>query len=223
MTAGRRHVGLSRTLAIAALVIVAAAALFGAVAADVFSAGRLAHEDARLAQWLHAHATPTLTATLLVVTHVHSTFAIACYGALAALLLARSRHRREAAAVVVSIAGVLALNAGLKLAFARARPVFDDPLLTLGTYSFPSGHVAATTVFYGLLVAWSFARTRRPGLRALAAVAAPAAVVLVAFSRMYLGVHYLSDTVAAGAEGVAWLAICLGALAVSRQRAGIAP
>jgi undecaprenyl-diphosphatase len=38
-------------------------------------------------------------------------------------------------------------------------------------------------------------------------------IIAVAFSRMYLGVHYLSDVVAAFAEGVAWLAICVGALA----------
>ena len=100
----------------------------------------------------------------------------------------------------------------VKLAFQRARPAFDDPLLTLATYSFPSGHVAGSTIFYGL--------RRRLGVRADRGARAGAlprcsarrvAIALVAFSRMYLGVHYLSDVAAAFAEGVAWLAICASA------------
>ena len=48
-------------------------------------------------------------------------------------------------------------------------------------------------------------------------------IALVAFTRMYLGLHYLSDVVAAFAEGVAWLAICLSALAAYWHRARVAP
>jgi undecaprenyl-diphosphatase len=45
-----------------------------------------------------------------------------------------------------------------------------------------------------------------------------AAIALVAFTRMYLGVHYLSDVAAAFAEGVAWLALCLSALTAFWRR-----
>ena len=111
------------------------------------------------------------------------------------------------------MAGGLLLNVLMKLAFHRARPVFDDPLLTLSTYSFPSGHVAGSTILYGLVVVWVFGHTRRRSRRLLAVAGAFAAIGLVAFSRMYLGVHYLSDVSAAFAEGVAWLALCLSAFA----------
>jgi undecaprenyl-diphosphatase len=110
----------------------------------------------------------------------------------------------------------------MKLAFHRARPVLDDPLLTLASYSFPSGHVAGSTLMYGLIVAWAFTRTRRPLVRAAVVAAAAGAIVLVAFTRMYLGVHYLSDVVAAFAEGVAWLALCLSALTAFWGRAPLA-
>ena len=52
--------------------------------------------------------------------------------------------------MIVRVAGGLTLNVLMKLAFHRARPSFDDPLLTLTSYSFPSGHVAGSTLFYGL-------------------------------------------------------------------------
>ena len=200
-------------LGVGALLLVAAAWLFGAIAEGVAGGDRLTELDAEVAQWLHRHATPALTRTMLVWTNLHSTAAVGAYAAVAVLVLAVERSWRRLTLVVVAVAGGLALNVLMKLAFHRARPVFDDPLLTLSTFSFPSGHVAGSTIFYGLGVLWVFARTRRPLWRGLALVGAALAIAVVAFSRAYLGVHYLSDTAAAFAEGVAWLAICVGALA----------
>jgi membrane-associated phospholipid phosphatase len=200
-------------LAIGALLLIAAAWLFGAIAEDVVTSDRLTVQDAQIAEWLHRHAIAPVTTAMLVVTNLHSTVAVACYTAIVAVALWIRRERRRLAAVVVCVAGGLALNVLMKLAFHRARPVFDQPLLTLASYSFPSGHVAGSTIFYGLGVAWVFTRTTHWRWRLLAIVGAVAMIALVAFSRMYLGVHYLSDVGAAFAEGVAWLAICLSALA----------
>jgi membrane-associated phospholipid phosphatase len=211
--APRASAALGWRLGLGALLLVAAAWLFGAIAEDVVTSDRLTLVDAQVAEWLHRHATPALTRAMLVWTDLHSTLAIGAYTAIIALALALERRWRQLTLVVVAIGGGLALNVLMKLAFHRARPSFDDPLLTLSSYSFPSGHVAGSTIFYGLAVLWVFARTRRSLWRAIALAAAALLIVVVAFSRMYLGVHYLSDVSAAFAEGVAWLAICVGALA----------
>jgi undecaprenyl-diphosphatase len=200
-------------LGLGALVLIGAAWIFGAIAEDVVTSDRLTVLDSDVAHWLHRHATPLLTRAMLVWTDLHSTIAVGAYTAVIGLVLALERSWRRLTLVVVAVGGGLALNVLMKLAFHRARPVFDDPLLTLATYSFPSGHVAGSTIFYGLGVVLVFAETSRPLWRALALVGAALMIALVAFSRMYLGVHYLSDVSAAFAEGVAWLAICVGALA----------
>jgi undecaprenyl-diphosphatase len=210
---------LALRLAVGALLLIAAAWLFGAIAEDVVTSDRLTVLDVEVARWLRAHATPELTRWLLLVTDLHSTIAVSCYAAIVATALAWRREWRRLATVFVCVAGGLALNVLMKLAFHRARPVLDDPLLTLASYSFPSGHVAGSTLMYGLIVAWAFTRTRRPLVRAAVVAAAAGAIVLVAFTRMYLGVHYLSDVVAAFAEGVAWLALCLSALTAFWGRA----
>ena len=210
---------LALRLGVGALVLVLAAALFGAIAEDVATSDRLTVLDVELAQSLHDRATPALTRWMLVVTNLHSTIAVSCYAAIAGIALAAGRRWRRLITVFVCIAGGLTLNVLMKLAFHRARPVLDHPLLTLSSYSFPSGHVAGSTLMYGLLVAWVFTRTRSAALRAAAVLAAAAAIALVAFTRMYLGVHYLSDVAAAFAEGVAWLALCLSALAAFWRRA----
>lgn len=104
-----------------------------------------------------------------------------------------------------------------------ARPHFADPILTLSTCSFPSGHVAVSTVFHGLGVVWVSGQTRVAHWRVPAVVAAMVAIVLGAFSRMYLGVRYLSEVGATFVQGVARRAHCLGALAAFWRKAGAGP
>lgn len=199
-------------------VFVAAVLVFAAIAANVVSGGRLTTLDADIAGWLHRHATPALTAFMRIVSDLDSTFAVACYATAIALFQATRQRWRRVATLVVCVGGVLALNVLIKNAFQRPRPTFDDPLLTLATYSFPSGHVAGSTVLYGLFVLWVFGRTPRLHWRVLAIDGALLVVALVALSRMVLGVHYLSDVAAAFAEGVAWLTLCVSVMAVARPR-----
>ena len=204
-------------LGVGAVVLVAAAWLFGAIAEDVFTGDRITLVDVAIADWLHRRATPAVTRWMLLVTDLHSTFAVAAYASLAGLWLAWQRRWQRLLTLALCIGGGLALNVAMKLAFQRARPKFDEPLLTLSSYSFPSGHVLASTLLYGLCLAWVFGRTSRLGWRLLATSVALAAIALVAFTRMYLGVHYLTDVGAAFLEGVAWLALCL--IAMDRFRA----
>lgn len=210
-------------LAVGAAVLVGAASLFGAIAEDVVTGDRITILDVQLAQWLRAHAQPTLTAWMLVITNLHSTIAVSCYAALAALWFAHRREWRRVVTLALCIGGGLALNVAMKLAFHRARPVLADPLLTLSSYSFPSGHVVGSTILYGLLVVWVFAVTPRAGLRLGALCVALLAIALVAFTRLYLGVHFLSDVGAAFVEGVAWLALSLSGLAELWQRTSLFP
>jgi undecaprenyl-diphosphatase len=114
--------------------------------------------------------------------------------------------------LLLSVSGGLLLNNILKLAFHRARPQFDDPLLMLTTYSFPSGHTMNATVLYGALATFVFAKSKSWPPRIVAAAVAITFIVLVAFSRVYLGAHYLSDVLGAICEGLAWTALCLTAL-----------
>jgi len=101
------------------------------------------------------------------------------------------------------------LNRILKYVFQRPRPHFDDPLLSLSSYSFPSGHTMTATVVFGVLASYLFTTTQDWRRRALIVCVAGFLILLVGFSRIYLGVHYLSDVLGAMAEGLAWLALCL--------------
>ena len=186
-----------------------AGCLFLALAWSVSGHTRLVALDARIAEWLHAHGRPGLIAFLLAVTHLNSTAAIGAWSVLFGAALARLRERYWMLTLALAVGGAMLLNLLLKGAYERMRPRFEDPLVTLGTYSFPSGHTAAAVAFYGVLAAFLVSRFYDTRRRIVIVLGAIAMVALVAFSRVYLGAHYLSDVVAAVCSSTAWLVLCL--------------
>ena len=205
-------------LTIGALLLIAASAIFGAIAEDVSSADAITLLDVRIAQWLHLHTLPSVTRILLVITNIHSPGGIILMAGAAGLYLARCKAWYWLLSLTVAVAGGALLNIAMKYAFRRARPLFDDPLLTLTTYSFPSGHVAGSTVFYGVIACYLFSRIAGWPRRACIVLAAVCMVLLVGLSRMYLGVHYFSDVLGAIAEATAWLALTITAVSTLRRR-----
>jgi undecaprenyl-diphosphatase len=125
------------------------------------------------------------------------------------LIVAYLARRRIAAALAIAmiVYGGALLNIAMKHLAQRARPTLEDPLMALPTYSFPSGHAAASTVFGGLIciLVW---RSGVQGPRKGTAIACAAAwIALVGVSRVYLGLHYPTDVVAGMAEGLLWLIV----------------
>lgn len=196
-------------LTVGALVLTGFSWLFGGIAQDVVYGDPLTIVDQQVAAWFHGHAVPALTQALLVITYLHGVVAIAGYVALVAATLAWKRAWYWLLVLGLAVPGGMLVNVLMKLAFHRSRPSFDDPVLTLASYAFPSGHVAGATLFYGFLAALFATRRRGWSHKVAAGVCATALVMLVALSRLYLGVHYLSDVLAAFAEAVAWLTLCL--------------
>ena len=103
--------------------------------------------------------------------------------------------------VAMAIAGVA--GTVIKRTIPRARPSvktelrWGGPRFSTKYHAFPSGHVVASTAFFGVLV---FAR-RRVGLACLPIP------ILIGLSRMYLGAHYLSDVVCAAVLGILCAAV----------------
>lgn len=186
-----------------------AIATFATLAWQVKSLAPLVALDTRISQWLHFHGTPPLTAALLVVTHLHSMIGMTIATAVFGYVLLRMQERYWFLTLMLAMIGGTALNVLLKLTYERARPVFEDPIVSHLTYSFPSGHTATATTFYGVLAAFLVSRVWSHGKRRALVAAAVAMVALVAFSRVYLGAHYLSDVVAAACSSTVWLVACL--------------
>ncbi|WLI90420.1 phosphatase PAP2 family protein [Massilia sp. R2A-15] len=205
-------------LTVGVLLMVAAAWLFGDIAEDVVHNESITLLDVRLAHWFHVNATASMTRFMLLISNWHGMVGAPIMAALLALFFYRRRQHYWMMALFAVVPGGMLLNVLLKYVFHRARPSFDDPLLSLTTYSFPSGHTANAALLYGLVACWLWVHHRSIGARAACVAGACTMVALVGISRMYLGVHYLSDVLAAAAEGCAWLAVCITAISTLRRR-----
>jgi undecaprenyl-diphosphatase len=194
-----------------------AALTFARIAEDYLTNDPLARWDVEYARWLAGERTPTGIDVFRVVTFFGSPTVVFVVGAVVAVLLYRRGLRRDAALIALVLVGAQLLNLILKLAFHRPRP--EVAFVHLDTYSFPSGHAMMSAALYGTLVylAWRHMRSRRG--QSLLLLASSAFVALICFSRLYLGMHYLSDVLAGAAAGVFWLAVSVALLTWS-QAAG---
>jgi undecaprenyl-diphosphatase len=190
------------------LLLALALALFAVLAIDLVHHGSITAADAQVSGWLHARMQPAFTQLMLALTHLHSNTGIVLMAATAGVVLVGRRQVAWLPVLALNVGGGLLLNVAVKNAFQRARPVWDDALLTLHTYSFPSGHTAGATVWWGFFAVLVLAHRPAWPWRAATVVLAIGMVGLTALSRVYLGVHYLSDVLAAAAEGCAWLVLC---------------
>lgn len=98
------------------------------------------------------------------------------------------------------------LNLQMKAWFARARPELAEALRDAHGYSFPSGHAMGATFTFGALAYLAFRILHRWRWRAVALSFCCTMIVAIAASRIYLGVHWISDVGAGIAAGLIWLA-----------------
>lgn len=170
---------------------------------------RLGHMDGAFRDWVIAHRNGTLTEIMVNASRFGSTPSLLVIVLVAAAWLAWRGRRADALLIVLGSAGGLLLAPLLKLVFERPRPPLADRIVLIDSWSFPSGHSLNSMVVLGLLTV--LAVRERPGRlrRTLLATLGTFLVLVVGFSRVYLGVHWPSDVLAGWFIGVLWLTICL--------------
>lgn len=210
----------ARAIALTAVVLVGAAWLFFGVLEDVINGDPLLLADSAIYHALQDLRSTPGDAVMIAITELGDTKVVVAVTIVVLLWLLWKRAWRTAAYWLVAIAGASALNTAIKVALHRARP---GELLYSGwsAFSFPSGHSTVNVVLYGFL-AFLIARDIRPAWRLAVALGAATLIFLIAFSRLYLGAHWLSDVLEGLAFGSAWLAL-LGLSYLRRQAERIEP
>jgi membrane-associated phospholipid phosphatase len=194
---------LARVTAVNRWILPAAVTVFGALALGAL-AGWLVWDEP-ISRWVFASRTTDLDQVFRELSFLGSTKVVLLVSAIAALLAARRCPRLALAIVAIALARP-ATEFLLKEFVSRPRPVGDRMVGGVG-YSFPSGHPLATAASWGTLPLVAALYTRRRTLWWLIAGGVWALVVLVAMSRVYLGVHWTSDVVASIALAVVGVAV----------------
>jgi membrane protein DedA with SNARE-associated domain/membrane-associated phospholipid phosphatase len=195
--------------------------LFGGVTEDLLNNDPLVRFDETVETILHDWASPTLTAFFLVVTTLGSLETIGLLGLAVAVILGVRRQWLYLGTWLAGLAGGFVLNQLLKELFARPRPYFEHPLILETSYSFPSGHATMSLICYGMLAYFCVLALRTWRARTAVVFGAALLVLLIGFSRMYLGVHYFSDVVAGFASGGIWLSTLITGAETLRRHSKI--
>jgi membrane-associated phospholipid phosphatase len=205
------------------LVLIASAGVFIVIAEDVLAGGLIATFDGALAQALHDRTTRGW----------HQFFAAASWLgqretlAVATIVLAAGvLHRYGVVVAAVWIAaqgGGGLLNLALKEAFERTRPAFADPQLAASSWSFPSGHAMGTFILCGVGCYLLLRDARSWVTASLVITIALSWCLVIGFSRLYLGAHFVSDVIAGAIAGSGWVAVCVSAFEAIRRHGNRPP
>ena len=166
--------------------------------------------DRAVLLWIHDNFSGWWNEPMRLATALGYYYVVVPLLALAVFVFYRRGWRLSAVLLVVSTGGSVVLTTVLKGVFQRARPELFDSGYQASFYSFPSGHATVAVGFYGMLTVILAYRLRGVARWAVAACGV-VVVLLIGFSRLYLGVHYPTDVLAGYLAALLWL-VCLGAV-----------
>ncbi|KKC04746.1 phosphatase PAP2 family protein [Mycobacterium nebraskense] len=187
-------------------VVVALAVGFTEVLDDVLEGDGIAGIDQPVTRWLAAHRDLWLTTTLRAVTLAGGPLFLAALAfPISVAAGCRCRSWRPVVLALVGGGGVSLMLFAAKALVGRKRPPLPFALIDADGYSFPSGH-ATGTVAIMVVAAWMLTRWLIPWWtgRVMVWTIAIGSAFLIGFSRVYLGVHYVSDVLAGWMLGMAW-------------------
>jgi undecaprenyl-diphosphatase len=178
---------------------------------DVLDGEGWAQLDEPAAQWLAAHREPWLTSSLLVLTRLGDP-ARQTLLVVAVCLVATVCSRSILPAVIGAVGGggIGLVIVTAKHLVGRDRPHPTSAVLSVDGFSFPSGHAAGAAAV-GTLCAWMLCRwvVHRWAAQVAVWASTVAVIMLIGFSRAYLGVHYVTDVLAGWLVGTAWTGVVI--------------
>ncbi len=208
---------LGLTLVAGLLAMAGCGGLFLYLADEVGEQAALTRNDRYVAEYFHTHADPGTVRAAEAITFFGDAATLAGLGVAFGIGLALAQRWLLLLGWAGALGGTAVLNPFLKGVFHRVRPHLEEPWASAPGWSFPSGHAMGSLVAYGFL-AYALSRFIRPAARRLVWTAAVGVILLIGFSRVFLGVHFVSDVLAGYAAATVWLTFCILATRNYRRR-----
>lgn len=184
---------------------------------EVFEDTRVTAIDDAIMGWVVAHRTAMLTRTAIDLTALGSATLVTLFAVGALYVLLVVGDVRGAFHLLLALVGSTLMIAGLKGFLERPRPM-GHRLVEAGGYSYPSGHAVSAAVLYVTLALVGSRHFKGPAYRHMLVALAVAVTLLVAASRVYLGVHYPTDVTSGTALGAGWAVLLTSVFAYDDER-----
>jgi undecaprenyl-diphosphatase len=184
---------------------------------EVFENQELVAFDLNVTRWMAEHRTHRLNGVARDVTALGSVTLVTFFtvGGVAVLLV--GRDRRGALHLLGAVIGGALLMQGLKGFLERPRPL-EHRLIDASGFSYPSGHSLTAAVLYVTLSIVGARHFKEPIYRRTLVTLAVVTTVVVALSRVYLGVHYATDVASGVTLGAGWSVLLASLFAYVEER-----
>lgn len=173
--------------------------------------------DAKIVSLIESTRNPFLTKFFAIITHLGEWKIVLVALVFISLFFIIKKKFRYDISLWMITGGGIATAFILKEVFNRNRPA--GALIAETSSSFPSAHAVISVVFYGFILYLLWPNIKNKKVRALKVFVVSILVLLIGFSRIYLGVHYLSDVLAGYFIGIFWFFIGVyGIKFINRKR-----
>ena len=191
--------------------------IFSTITEDIIHHDPLTRFDLALASWMHRHESQVAYQFFHDVSLAGSPLVIGVLAIVVAVILIVKREWIILSGWLAAFYGGSLLGRVLQ-AFVQ-RPGMRSGAIFGGTLGLPTGHAMGSLIGYGLLayLLVGFVVKRRSAQTAIVAAAA-VLIVLIGFSRLYLGALYFSVMIGMYAAGVVWLATCITGIEIARRQ-----
>lgn len=179
---------------------------------QVVNSEALTKIDARFAQFLFTIRTNFLTNFFYIVTQFGNLGTTTLIAASILLYFLLKQKRYFILGFVITLLGTEATIYFLKIIINRARPGADIAYYLETSKSFPSAHAGIALALYGFLAYYLIVQIKKRPLKRLLVFFSILLIILIGFSRLYLGVHFLSDVIGGYILGSLWLLASIGIL-----------
>jgi undecaprenyl-diphosphatase len=187
---------------------------FATVTREIVGARAAGGADHAILFWFARHRSPWLTSMMIDVTALGSVTIVTLVTVLAFAILLAVRDGRGALQLAVASAGTSLRTLVAKSFIERSRPTEVEHLVNVSGFSYPSGHSLAAAALYLTIAIMAERHLRSGPFRVALMVGAIFLIVMVALSRVYLGVHYPSDVLSGVCLGAAWALILTGLFSI---------
>ncbi len=181
--------------------------LFLGVVEDFVASDIIVNVDIRTSTLLYAFRNPLVVKVFLWITLLGQSPTIIVFVLLTCLFLLLRRKLWQIIALLFTISGSNAFTFISKIIFHRPRP--SNPVFLESSNSFPSGHATSAIAFYGFLTYLLVRKVKKKRYRILITLFGILVMLAIGFSRLYLGVHYVSDVWAGYLVGFLWLIVAI--------------
>ncbi len=152
---------------------------------------------------------PNLTIFMLLITKFSDTITILLFTIILILFfLVTIKNKKIALLIPCNLILVVIINQLLKFLIQRQRPI-GYRIIEMSGYSFPSGHAMVSMAFYGLLIYVIYRLVKNKNLKVSLIIINVLIIILIGISRVYLGVHYLSDVITGYSLSIIYLIILI--------------